>query len=107
MRSRYAGPLNPLYPPPSREAAVSPIGSFARCGSDGVQSSYRLAWQYELGRREVLTQVRQRRGACRMFAERCSSQESAVCIGVAPIEPPAVSVSDWRGEKPPSGQNGT
>ena len=47
-------------------------------------------------------------GISRMFGDRCSSQASAVCIGVAPSRAAtSLSVDDCSGLKPPSGKYGT
>jgi hypothetical protein len=47
-------------------------------------------------------------GISSRLGDRCSSQPSATCIGVAPSRAAtALSSSDCSGENPPSGKNGT
>ena len=47
-------------------------------------------------------------GINRIFCDRCNSQASATCIGVAPSRLATFeSVDDWSGVNPPSGKNGT
>ena len=82
----------------------------------GVQNQYNLAHRHDDALIDELAAARFSRrcatdavpGISRMFGERCSSQASATCIGVASsCVATSDSAVDCSGVKPPSGKNGT